>query len=361
MNHKFEIRNDDGKIVKLTPQEKFIASQLQTEYNNSIAPRLPGFQKWNALAYEVDMTSLTQILKSVTEQKFYDIDVASYIPVVVGEGAWSSQLLKYRSFDAAEDFETGDINQGSGNARLASVSTAVDAVYTPVKNWAKEITYNVIELQQASRSGNWDMVTSLESARYRNWRLGLQDIAFWGHTSDTRIKGLLTLDGVTSNTTLITERISDMNATEFQALLSGIIEAYRANGQRTAMPTKFIIPEGDYNGLINSVDEGFPLKDRITRLEESFKKITRNPNFEILPCAFADQSENAAITGLNKNRYVLYNDDPDTIRMDLPVNYTNTMQNTLNGFTFSNVGYCQYTGVQAYRPLEILYFDWASS
>lgn len=44
--------------------------------------------------------------------------------------------------------------------------------------------------------------------------------------------------------------------------------------------------------------------------------------------------------------------------MDIPVDYTNTMQNTLNGFSFQNVGYGQYSGAVAYRPLETLYFDW---
>lgn len=357
---KYQILNSAGEPVKLSNQERFVASTLQKKFDNEIKPTLPGFnEKRNALAYEIDMTSLSQIIKSVTEQKFYEVNFADYLPVVVGEGAWSSNLIKYRSFDVADDFESGILNTGNSHAKLASVSTAIDAVTVPVINWGKEITYSIMDLMQASRSGNWDLVTSMEGARHRNWSLGLQQIAFWGSKNNSAVKGLLTLTGVNSNTTLITKKISAMTALEFQALLAGLLEAYRSNSSRTAQPTKFIIPEDDYNGLASSVDETYPLKSRLERLLESMRTLTRNPSFEILPSAYAMKSLNAGITGLNKNRYVLYNgSDSNALRMDIPVDYTNTMQNTLNGFTFQNVGYGQYSGAMAYRPAEILYFDW---
>jgi hypothetical protein len=74
--------------------------------------------------------------------------------------------------------------------------------------------------------------------------------------------------------------------------------------------------------------------------------------------AYANKSRNASITGLNKNRYTLLNFNEQSIRMDIPVQYTSTLMNTINGFNFQNVGYGQFTGVQTYRPLETLYFDW---
>jgi hypothetical protein len=358
---RYEITNSKGEPIQLTNAEKFVAQNLQKQYNTMIKPTLPGYEKRNALGYEIDITSLTQIIKSVTEQKFYEVNFADYVPVVVGEGAWSSQLVKYRSFDVADDFETGILNTGASHSKLASVDAGIDAVYTPVINWAKEITYSIIDLKQASLSGNWDLVTSKEKARWRNWNLGLQEIAFWGSKTVSTVKGLLTQSGVNSNTTVITQNISDMDATEFNAFVGTVMEAYRANSARTAKPTHFIIPESDFNGLINFPDATYPLKTKLALLEEAFKTITQNPNFKILPCAYASETVNAEITGLDKNRYVLMNFNDDTIRMDIPVNYTNTMQNTLNGFSFQNVGYGQYTGVQTYRPLEVLYFDWASS
>jgi hypothetical protein len=43
--------------------------------------------------------------------------------------------------------------------------------------------------------------------------------------------------------------------------------------------------------------------------------------------------------------------------MDIPVDITVTQPNTLNNFQFQDAAYGQYTGVAAYKPLEVLYFD----
>lgn len=347
---RHQILDSKGKPVKLNTREAFIANQLQHRH---------GAEMRNALGAEVDITTLTTITKRVVEQKFFTIAPALYMPIRVGEGAWSSELLTYRSYSLSGDFETGIINTGSNNSRLAEAGTGVDAISVPTVNWGKQISYSLFDIMQAQKSGNWDLVTALEKSRKQNWDLGIQKIAFVGAESNSNVKGLLTQSDVTANTALITKYISDMNEAEFQALLVGLMEAYRANAQRTAWPTHFIIPEADYNGLAVSVSEDFPLKSKLARLEESFKLITKNPNFQILPCAYADQSQNAAVSGLNKNRYTLLNYDEDSIRMDIPVDYTNTMQNTINGFQFQNVGYGQFTGAKAYRSREMLYLDFS--
>jgi hypothetical protein len=54
--------------------------------------------------------------------------------------------------------------------------------------------------------------------------------------------------------------------------------------------------------------------------------------------------------------YVLLNYDEEALRMDIPLDYTNTLANSLDNFSFQNAGYGQFTGVLAYRPLELLYF-----
>lgn len=356
---KQQVLNDNGKPVILTNQEAFRANMLQAQYNREIKNALPGAERNNALGAEIDITTLTQILKSVTEQKFYTIPFADYVPVVVGEGAWATQITKYRDFSVGDHFTTGILDTGANASRLAEVDSAVDAINTPVINWAKQISWSFMDMMIAARAGNWDIVTSKEKSRKRNWDLGIQEIAFWGASTLSGVKGLLTLSGVNSNTALITKKISAMTASEFQSLLAGLLDAYRINSARTAMPTHFIIPESDYNGLATATDETYPLKTRLERMLEALRLMTRNPNFQILPCSYADKATNVAVTGLNKNRYVLLNYDDDSIRIDIPVDYTNTLQNTINGFHFQNVGYGQFTGVQTYRPLEVLYFDWA--
>jgi hypothetical protein len=149
-----------------------------------------------------------------------------------------------------------------------------------------------------------------------------------------------------------------MSASEFAAFVQAVIGAYRVNSAYTSMPNAFIIPEADFTGLAAPVSETYPMNTKFDYLLQVFRMITGKPDFKILKLAYADQANNATVSGLNKNRYTLLNIDEDTVRMDIPVDYTNTLQNTINGFHFQNVGYGQFSGVQAYRPLEILYFDY---
>jgi len=44
--------------------------------------------------------------------------------------------------------------------------------------------------------------------------------------------------------------------------------------------------------------------------------------------------------------------------MDIPVPYTTTQPNSLNNFSFADVGYGQYTGTNVYRNLEVLRFQY---
>lgn len=350
------ILNSKGEPIKLTQQELIRAQMLQND------PQLRQFnaEMRNSIGYEINITTLYSISKRVVEQKFFTLAPADYMPVRVGNGAWSTELLTYRDYAIAGDFEAGNLNTGASNSRLAEADAGVDSLVNPVINWGKQVTWSFMDLMMAAKSGNWDIVTSKERSRKKNWDLGIQSIAFLGSTTNANVLGLLTQPNVTSNTSLITQAINSMNVTQFQTFVAGVVQAYRSNSNYTAMPTHFIIPESDYNGLVTPLSATYPVVSMLTYLLNAFKEITRNPNFKILPCAYANEAQNASISGLNKNRYTLLNYDEDSLAMDIPVDYTNTQQNTINGFQFQNVGYGQYTGVLAYRPLEMLYLDYAT-
>lgn len=342
------ILNSRGEPIVLNEQELYHAEYTQRMVNERFG---------NALGYEIPITTLTTIMKKITEQKFFEIAPADYLPVRVGEGAWSAQLTTYRSFDLAASFEEGIINTGTNNTRLAQADSGVDALNIKVNNWAKSIGWSIFDLEQAAKSGNWDIVTSKEKARKKNWDLGIQKVAFLGadglNGSGGSCLGLLNQQGITQNTTLIQEPISAMDTTELKTLCAGLIEAYRSNCNRTAFPTHFIVPESDYNGMASTVSPTFPIKSILQLLEEMFQVMTRNKGFKILPLAYGDN----AYSGLGVNRYVMLNYDEESLRMDIPVDYTNTLANSLDNFSFQNAGYGQFTGVLAYRPLELLYFD----
>jgi len=188
--------------------------------------------------------------------------------------------------------------------------------------------------------------------------LGIQALAFFGLKSNTAVRGLLNQSDVNSNTSLITKKISSMSDAEFNTLVSSILGAYRANSNYTALPDTFIIPDDDFYGFTVSANANFALVTKLEYLEKLFKGATGNANFKILPLAYAMSANNSTVIGLNKNRYVLFRNRAETIRLDIPVGFTNTLQNTLNGFDYQSVAFGQFTGAKAYRPLEILYFDY---
>lgn len=355
-----KIFNSKGQEIILNAHELHHAAQVQAELNHK-----HGFMLKNSLGYEIPITTLTTIMKKVSEQKFFEVAPADFLPVRVGEGAWSTQLTTYRSFDIGGSFETGIVNTGGQNDKLASADAGVDALNIQVFNWAKTIGWTIMDLEQAAKSGNWDLVSAKEKSRKKNWDLGIQRIAFLGaqgaNFAGGQCLGLLNQAGVNTNTTRITEKISGMTTAELKTFTAGVIEDYRSNCNRTAMPTHFIVPESDYNGMASTVSPDFPIKSILELLEGMFKTITRNNNFKILPLAYADaayHSDIAAIAG--KQVYVLLNYDEESLRMDIPVDYTNTLMNSINNFQFQNVGYGQFTGVLAYRPLEMLYFTYSA-
>ena len=343
------IRNSAGKIIRLNRAEERIANSIQRHVN--------------ALGYEISVTTLTTIVKKISEQKFFTVAPADYLPVRVGEGSWSQALTTYRAFDLGGKFADGVINTGGQNARQAVADTAVDSVTVPVFNWAKSIGWSIFDLEQAAKSGNWDIVSSKEKARKKNWDLGIQEVAFLGlegnNSSSGNCFGLLNQAGANINTSVITKAISSMTTAELKAFTVAVVEAYRSNNNRTAYPTHFIIPESDYNGLAATVSPDFPIKSILELLIEMFRTVTMKPGFKILPLAYADAAyHTGASTIVGKQVYTLLNYDEESIRMDIPLDYTNTLANSFDNFNFQNTGYGQFTGVGLYRPLELLYFQY---
>ncbi len=346
------VMNSKGVPVELNPLELFRANALTMRIENE-------------LGYDIPVTVLTSIMKLITEQKFFEIAPADYLPVRVGEGSWSQVLTTYRSFDLAGSFEDGIVNTGVNNARLAAADAGVDALNIAVFNWAKSIGWTIMDLMQAAKAGNWDLVTAKEKARKRNWDLGIQRIAFLGaqgqNSSSGNCLGLLNQGGVTVNTTLITKAISTMTTGELKTFSAGLINAYRSNCQRSAWPNRFVIPESDYLGLASQASADFPIKSTLELLEEAFKLNTRNADFKIMPLAYGDAAYHADVTSIaGKQVYALYNSEEESLRMDIPVDYTNTLANSIDNFSFQNTGYGQFTGVLAYRPLELMYFTYTA-
>lgn len=333
-----------GKPIILNQMEQRLCNILQREFDNKFK---------NSLGYEINITTLTTIMKKVSEQKFFHIAPADYIPIRVGEGAWSSNLVTYRSFQLGDDFATGLLNTGLNNSRMASADAGVDSLPINVYDWAKEIMWTIIDLNKAAKAGNWDLITSKERSRKTNWDLGIQKIAFLGLSGNSNVLGLFNQSGITTDTNTLKAPISGLSSADLSAFAAAVLNVYRANCQRTAMPTNFTIPESDYLGLATPTSDTFPILSRLDLLQNTFRSMTGKKDFKILPCAYGDK----AYSGASVQYYALYNADEESLRMNIPVDYTNTLANSINNFSFQNAAFGEFTGVLAIRPQELYYFQ----
>jgi hypothetical protein len=357
-------KNSKGAEIKLSKLEQRICNEIQ--------------RRVNALGMEVNITTLTTLMKKISEQKFFEITPSEYMPVVAGgEGAWSTNLVTYRSFLVGDSFFKGKINMGGNNGRLSTVSTAVDSVMTKVYTIAFEIGWTLMELQTAAKAGNWDMVSNLEKSRKKTCDLGIQQVAFLGEpgfngvsSAPNVVNGLLTQPGITVDTTTITGPLSNMDAATFTTFLKLMLQVFRKNCFSSAWPNRFVIPESDFLGLMTPMSPTFPAQgtSKLKWLEENLGIMTHfdgkegRDQFKILPCKYGDGGFAGSFGGDSANQvYALYNSNEESFRMNLPVPYTTSLANSLNNVQFQNGAWLQYTGLQALRPLEMVYFKHAAS
>lgn len=343
-----KFKNTKGEIVE--------SASLLNEREVVLAEKLT-----NALSeqygYLVPMTTLTAVLRDVASQKFYQIPVADYLPVRVGtEAAFAEDILMFRSFQVGGDFEKGYI-ETANEGRLASTDAQLDAIRVKARMWAKELNWSIIDVAKAAKTGIWDLVTQKEKSRRTNWDLGIQKTAFLG-SRDGTMEGLATLSDVTVNTTLIPAAINSMTDAQFQSFAQGIIGAYLVNNNYTAMPNRLYIPQSDYVALATATSVQFPIKSKIEYLRDVLKAATNQQDFEIKPLAYLQVAQSDG--KLSADRYILMRYDEDVARFEIPVDYTVTVPNSIEGFTLRNVAYGQHSGVLDARPQEILYMDLTS-
>lgn len=353
----YNFQNIIAGVGQMSPEELAKQGMFCNSISTTLSRKMINDQKVLAnaapadLGYNFDITTLTSIRQQVVSQKFYEIAPADYINVKVGFGAFSDQLLTYKSYATGNGFESGIVDVNTG--KLETVDAGFDAVTTKVVSWAKALNYNLLSLQTATKSGNWSLIEEKEKSRLKDWQLGIQKIFGLGHSSDDKVTGLLNNPSVTNDTTTLTAKISSLTDANFQSFIAAFVGAYRANTGSRNYPDTFVIPASDWDGLGRAASTTHPNISRREYLIKEFREATRNPNAQVLPLAYGDAADN----NLGVTRYVMYRNDEDTLSMNIPVDYTSTVAGTFNGFSFESAAYGQFTGVEIYRPKEVLYFS----
>jgi hypothetical protein len=340
-----------------------LGKQLKNNMNGKL-PTIAGRTLYNAngdidptsAGYKYLIDTMSYIRGKVIDQKFYEISIADYLPMDVGEAAWSEEIIQNLAFTTGGDFFTGDTDTGEGNGRIANVDAALSKVRMPVKTWVKATNWTIIEIAKAAAANNWNVVETKLKSLKKNWDLGIQEVAFLGHNVDTLVTGLLNDSEVNKNTSLITEPLSTMSETEFTAFVAGLLPAYYTNSNSTTLPDTFIMPTDDYLGMIVPYSSTYPNISKIQYLTDAMRRATGNASFEIKGLTYA-QNEINSPRGINKNRYVLYKNDPETLSMSIPVDLTILDADSANKFQWQQVGYGQYSGALINRKREVLYID----
>jgi hypothetical protein len=345
-----------GRIM--TPEE--FDQEMVTKYNRK---SFRGLELTNAagdisvadLAYQYATDRLTYIRSRYVEQTFYEVPPADFFNVLVGEGAFSAQIITNISIKTAGGFAQGKLNTGAHNSKLNVADAAVTPKSTYIMNWALATEYTIFDVNQALFTGTWDPVEAKQKSRKKDFDLGIQEIAFLGDSSDSNFTGLLTNASITANTSRITSAISGKSAADFATIVANILADYQTNCNYTVMPDKFVMPTDDFVGLATPVSSTYPNISMLDYLNNAFKAIC-GAGFQILPLAYGVPANNKSISTLNKHCYMLYHDDIDTLFMEIPVNYTVTQVGTYNNFSFQDAAYCQYSGVTILKPLEVMLF-----
>jgi hypothetical protein len=316
-----------------------------------------------ATGYQILIDTMTYIKQQESKQTYYELGTfgtkpSDFVPIAVGDGSWSSNILTRRVYQNAGDFEAGLVRQGSNNARNTNSDVSMDSISIPTFIWDDGVQYTLAEIEQALVASNWDIIAAKHAARMKKYQLGIQQFVFLGSKSGN-MEGLFINTKTNVNTSFITAPINGLNAAGFATFVGGLISTYFTNTASTTLPTHFVIPMADYLGLQVLVPGSagtFPVP-MLTYLEQAFKALC-GPNFKIIGNAYADAANSNSLRGVNKNTYALYRHDPESLRMDIPVDFTVTQPNSIDNFHFQDVAYSQLTGVGFYKPLETLLFQY---
>lgn len=350
------ITNGAG-VKEAVPLSRSEVSELQTIWNAN------GDIDTSSAGYQYTIDTLTQISADVVQQKFYTDEPSKYLSIRVGYMGWSEVVNQRLEFIGGPDFGAWRSGVGNGESRNISVDAGISSKSYKAKQVTGGVVWNRNEIEQAAAANNWDPVAAKLRALKKAYDLGLQEDFFLGDKAQGSLyPGLIINPDITVNTTLITAPLGGLTATQLDTFLAGCIPTYFAQTSQTEMPDTFVIPYSDYLTLTQSP---FPSAtgvvqpvNRLDYILQAFKRATQNDNFRIMPSAYCEASKNTA-AGLNKQAYLLYrSNDVSTARMDIGVPFTIGNMVPVSSFTFRQEATSKFTGVQIYRPLEFLRFQY---
>ena len=335
------------KEIGLLSKEEY---KNQFRINNAVAFANPA-----NYGLEKTLSTLTQIVAGVQRQKFYTVDGAltDYVPMEMGTGAYGQGLFQYTVAQVGDQFETGIVQPGNGINKDANVDIVVDGITLRNNYWRMkyQATKELVEMAKAN-AVNFSYIEEQETARLKTYQLGIQKVTFLG-TTDGLNTGLLNNADVTVNTSLLPAAIGNLSVAQLFNFAATAVSTFWANSNNTTFPNTLLIPTQDLGGIATPISQTYPVGETKRELiERAFKAAGAPQDFKILHTAY----NNTAGTSGTK-RYVLYNRDPEVLKMYLPKPYTPYPLFPTGALDMISDAEAQFTGVWVKRPKEILYVD----
>ena len=379
MNHNEllnSLRKGDKDVLKTFEPYPQMVARLRAiamnpiPYKDGMARELQngdGSINFTSAGFKFALQSTTLVLADVIRQRRFEQSIADFADVLVGRGANLEAIQQTITYDAGGPFHEGDALMGT-KQQISNVDVASAPITYPLKGWVKGYGWSVDEVARALQTNNWDLIKSRQKALQSNWDQGIQEVGFVGNPQDqTNYPGLLSNTLVTANTTFFPTALSTMTASQLDVIVAGLIGLYRANCNESnsngGYPNRLVIPTSDWTGLgVNVAIAGSPIaQTRLEYITKAFAGIC-GAGFKILATPYANKARNAGFWAAGgTNRYALYNMDPETIHMDIPVQLQILAPATGNNYQFNGVGKGQYSGMNIFRVPEVMYFDAADS
>jgi hypothetical protein len=321
----------------------------------------------NASNFEFD--NLTAIRQEIIQTKYYEVNPADFIPINYGFGAYLDVVIRR-------------FRQEKGNDSLFArrgVESRVSANYEDAQMtmhlhpYTESLNYNLYDVKQAAALGYnssvdlmVDLIREKELASKKTFDLSLQKALLKGEAEAVNLadearsaRGLLNLTvggeglstSITEDTTTLSGFIGDLGDDDFKTAVKGMIEAYRANTNNTVAPNTLIIPTAEAAKLATSTSS---FNNNVTRLDILQQMFTAafGSQVTVKQLFYANKAQDLA----GKNRYVLYNNNSDSLICEMPIPYTSFGYGTENNFDYKAVAMAQVSGVYALRPSELMYF-----
>lgn len=322
----------------------------QFRINNAVAFANPA-----NYGLEKTLSTLTQIVAGVQRQKFYTVDGAltDYVPMELGTGAYGQGLFQYTVAQVGDQFETGIVQPGNGINKDANVDIVVDGITIKNNFWRMkyQATKELVEMARAN-AVNFSYIEEQETARLKTYQLGIQRVTFLG-TKDGLNTGLLNNSDVTVNTSLLPAALGNLTVAQLFNFAATAVSTYWTNSNSTTFPNTLIIPTQDLGGIATPISQTYPVGETKRELiERAFKAAGAPQDFKILHTAYNNDAGTAGT-----KRYVLYNRDPEVLKMYLPKPYTPYPLFPTGALDMISDAEAQFTGVWVKRPKEVLYID----